>query len=180
MNSVCNSLAANLGVFMFLIVLSIFVLVFLDQLTKWLAVVYLSESASKVFIPGIIELTYHENPGAAWGMLQDHRWVFMVTSTVAIIAILIYLAKNRKDMHPLSLCAFTMIAAGGVGNMIDRLFVGYVVDFINFLFMDFPVFNFADMCVTVGAAVMIVWLLFIDMPKAVREEKAKKAAEDKQ
>ena len=164
---------------MFLIFVSIFILVFADQLTKWLAVVYLSESAEKVMIPGIVGLTYHENPGAAWGMLQDHRWVFMVTSSVAIVGILAYLAKCRKDMHPLCVAAFTLIVAGGVGNMIDRLFIGYVVDFINFLFIDFPVFNFADMCVTVGAAVMVVWLLFFDIPAAAKAEKAKRASEGK-
>jgi signal peptidase II len=166
---------------MFLIILCICALVAIDQLTKWLAVVHLSESAAKVFIPGLVEFTYHENPGAAWGMLQNHRWVFMLTSTVAIIAILIYLVKSRKDLHPMSVTAFTLIVAGGIGNMIDRLLIGYVVDFINFLFIDFPVFNFADMCVTVGAAIMIVWLLFVDLPAGVREEKAKKAnAEEKQ
>lgn len=160
---------------MFLIILSICVLVGIDQLTKWLAVVKFSESPDKVFIPGLVEFTYHENPGAAWGMLQNHRWVFMLTSTVAIIGILIYLAKNRKNLHPMSVIAFTMIVAGGVGNMIDRVLIGYVVDFINFLFIDFPVFNFADMCVTVGAAVMIAWLIFVDLPSSVREEKAKAA-----
>ena len=75
----------------------------------------------------------------------------------------------------MSVIAFTLIVAGGVGTMIDRVLIGYVVDFINFLFIDFPVFNFADMCVTVGAAVMIAWLLFVDLPSSVREEKAKKA-----
>ena len=160
---------------MFLIILSICVLVGIDQLTKWLAVVNFSESPDMVFIPGLVEFTYHENPGAAWGMLQNHRWVFMLTSTVAIIGILIYLAKNRKNLHTMSVIAFTLIVAGGVGNMIDRVLIGYVVDFINFLFIDFPVFNFADMCVTVGAAVMIAWLLFVDLPSSVREEKAKKA-----
>ena len=166
---------------MFLIILSICALVAIDQLTKWLAVVYLSESAAKVFIPGLIEFTYHENPGAAWGMLQNHRWVFMLTSTVAIIAITLYLAKNLNTLHRLSVISFTLIVAGGVGNMIDRVLIGYVVDFINFLFIDFPVFNFADMCVTVGAATMIVWLLFVDLPSSVREEKAKKAkTEEKQ
>lgn len=166
---------------MFLIILSICVLAAIDQLTKWLAVVHLSESSARVLIPGLVELTYHENPGAAWGMLQNHRWVFMLTSTVAIIAIMIYLAKNRKNLHVLSVISFTLIVAGGIGNMIDRVLVGYVVDFINFLFIEFPVFNFADMCVTVGAALMIVWLLFVDLPAAAREEKAKKAkAEEKQ
>ena len=166
---------------MFLIILSIFVLAAIDQLTKWLAVVHLSESPARVLIPGLVELTYHENPGAAWGMLQNHRWVFMLTSTVAIIAIMLYLAKNRKNLHVLSVISFTLIVAGGIGNMIDRVLVGYVVDFINFLFIEFPVFNFADMCVTVGATLMIVWLLFVDLPSAAREEKAKKAKpEEKQ
>ena len=160
---------------MFLIMLTICALVAIDQLTKWLAVVNLSESAAKVFVPGIIEFTYHENPGAAWGILQNHRWVFMLTSTIAIIGIMVYLAKNRKNLHFLSVVAFTLIVSGGVGNMIDRVLIGYVVDFINFLFIDFPVFNFADMCVTVGAAVMIAWLLFVDLPATAREEKMKKA-----
>jgi len=161
---------------MFFVAVFAVLLVILDQLSKWLAVVYLSEGASRVFIPYIIEFTYHENRGAAWGMFSNHRWVFMLTSTVAIVFIIAFLAKNIKKVHPVLTVSLTMILAGGIGNMIDRLFIGYVVDFINFLFIDFPVFNVADICVTVGAGMMLVWLLFFDLPAAIKEDKENKTA----
>jgi len=109
-------------------------------------------------------------------MFSNHRWVFMLTSTVAIVFIIAFLAKNIKKVHPVLTVSLTMILAGGIGNMIDRLFIGYVVDFINFLFIDFPVFNVADICVTVGAGMMLVWLLFFDLPAAIKEDKENKTA----
>jgi len=159
---------------MFLLLLLMFILIFADQFTKWLAVVHLRESGSFVIIEDVLELTYHENPGAAWGMLQDHRWVFMVTSVVAITGILIFLCKCHSSLHPVLKIALSLIVAGGAANMIDRVLLGYVVDFISFVLINFPIFNVADMCVTVGAGLMIAWLLFFDLPAGVKEENAKK------
>ena len=93
-------------------------------------------------------------------MLANHRWVFMVVSTVAILAIIAYLVytAKKKDsmMFRIALCFF---AGGGIGNMIDRVALGYVIDFLRFDFIDFPIFNVADSFITIGAALMIVYLI---------------------
>ena len=131
-----------------------------DQLTKYLVNIHIKDSAAIQVIPGFISFRYHENKGAAWGMLADQRWVFMVISTIAIIAIITYLifSKNKNDskIFRISLCFF---AGGGIGNMIDRVVLGYVIDFLRFDFIVFPIFNVADSFITIGAALMIVSLI---------------------
>lgn len=113
------------------------------------------------FLPGIIEFRYIRNTGAAWGMFSDSRWVFMVLTAIAIIAIPFFLYKFGK-VHKLFGISLSLIWGGAIGNMIDRVFYGSVVDFINFQFVDFPVFNIADCCVTIGAAMMLVYVIFFD------------------
>ena len=139
-----------------------------DALTKLLAVKRLKGEDPVPFIRGVLRFSYVENRGAAWGMLSDHRWVFMLFSAVAIVVIVIYLI--RRD-PPISLfLSLSLILSGGIGNMIDRTFRGYVVDFIEFYLFEFPVFNVADSLVVVGAGLLIVWLI----ADTVREQKAKK------
>lgn len=141
--------------------LIIILITVLDQLSKYFVDLYLKSSAAIQVIPGILSLRYHENKGAAWGMLADHRWVFMVISTIAILAIVAYLIWTRKKKESLlfriSLCFF---AGGGIGNMIDRVALGYVIDFFRFDFIDFPIFNVADSFITIGAALMVLNLIF--------------------
>ncbi len=136
--------------------------VILDQLTKFWAVKDLMPIGSTVVLDKILGLRYVENTGAAFGMLKDQRWFFIVLSSVAILAIVIYLVTQRRSVPPLLGVAMAMIAGGGIGNQIDRILNGYVVDFFEFLFMDFAVFNVADCFVTVGAALVFLDLLFID------------------
>ena len=133
--------------------------VILDQLTKAAAVEGLKNKSSFVLIDGVLQLTYHENRGAAFGILSDARWVFLSVSTVAIVAILFYIFY-KKDMPTLWLVSLSMIASGGIGNMIDRIALGYVVDFIDFCLINFAIFNVADSFVTVGAFLMIFALLY--------------------
>ena len=136
--------------------------VILDQWTKMLAVRDLMPIRSTVLLDGILGLRYVENTGAAFGMLKGQRWFFIILSTAAIIAISIYLVKCRKTVPPLLGISLAMIVGGGIGNQIDRIANGYVVDFLEFLFMDFAIFNVADCFVTVGAFLVIFDLLFID------------------
>jgi signal peptidase II len=136
--------------------------VILDQWTKLLAVRDLMPIDSTVLLDGILGLRYVENTGAAFGMLKGQRWFFIILSTAAIIAISIYLIKCRKTVPPFLGISLAMIVGGGIGNQIDRIANGYVVDFLEFLFMDFAIFNVADCFVTVGAALVIFDLLFID------------------
>ncbi|MGM9624136.1 MAG: signal peptidase II, partial [Eubacteriales bacterium] len=97
------------------------------------------------------------NYGAAFGILSDHRWVFLLISTVAIVLLACYLFEKR-DAHPLLGTALSFIIGGGIGNMIDRIIYGYVVDFVDFRLINFAVFNVADMFVCIGCALMFLWI----------------------
>lgn len=136
----------------------------IDQFTKSLAVDYLKDAPSYTVIDGVFDLTYLENDGAAWGMLDDAPWVFKTVSTITIIAITLYVALSKK-MAQLTVTALAFIAGGGVGNMIDRIVSGFVVDFFNFCLIDFPIFNVADIFVTIGAGLLIIDLIFFDLAK---------------
>ncbi len=136
------------------------VIVALDQLTKYLAVKHLQPIDTKPLFEGVLHLTYLENRGAAFGMLKDHRWVFMIVSTVAIIALCVFMIVGyKKYYHPLLYTGLAFIAGGGIGNMIDRIALGYVVDFIDFRIINFAIFNTADSFVCVGCAVVILYML---------------------
>lgn len=146
----------------------------LDQLSKFLAVKLLAPVESVPLWEGVLHLTYVENRGAAFGMLADHRWVFMSISSVAIIAIALYLYSGRNTSK-LYTAALMMIVSGGIGNMIDRIALGYVIDFIDFALIDFAVFNIADSIVCIGAGLLILSLV-LDIIKEAKAEKEKKAS----
>ena len=154
----------------------IIVTVFLDQLTKYLTVLHLKPIDTLPIIEDVIHLTYVENTGAAFGMMKDARWVFMVTSTAAIIGILGYMihrAYIKKEKMPwMEALSLSLIVGGGIGNMIDRTMLGYVVDMIDCRFINFAVFNVADSFVCIGAGLMILYLIIL----TVKEYKAEKAA----
>lgn len=160
---------------MFIWLAIIAVTVFLDQITKYLTIFYLKPIDTFPIIREVLHLTYVENTGAAFGMMKDSRWVFMTLSTVAIVGILVYMFWKRPTDKLLcvSLC---FIAGGGIGNMIDRTLLGYVVDMIDFRLIDFAVFNVADSFVCVGAGLMILYLI-LDTLRQSKAEKAAKAAE---
>ena len=139
----------------------------LDQLTKWLAVKFLSPIDTFPLIEKVLHLTYVENRGAAFGMLADHRWVFIIISTVTIIAMLCVLFSARLP-NRLYTVSVSMIISGGIGNMIDRTLLGYVVDFIDFRLINFAVFNGADSFVCVGAGILILALI-LDIIKEGRK-----------
>ena len=130
----------------------------IDQFTKRLAVILLQPVPTVPLWQDILHLTYVENTGASFGMLKDKRWVFMVTSTILIAAIVIYLLRC-KEIPPLLGVSLGMILGGGIGNMIDRVALGYVVDFIDFRAIHFAVFNGADSCITVGAVILFFYVM---------------------
>lgn len=132
--------------------------IFLDQLSKWLAVIFLQGNAPIRAIPYLFNLTFTTNTGAAWGMLSDKRWIFLVVSSIAILALLLFILIKRPR-EKLLCWSLTLLLAGGIGNMIDRVLLGYVVDFIEFGFVEFPVFNVADSCVSIGAVLLILYMV---------------------
>ena len=141
----------------------------LDQLTKWLAVKFLSPIDTFPLINKVLHLTYVENRGAAFGMLAEHRWIFIVISTVTI-AVLLYLLYSGRLQNKLYTVSVAMIVSGGIGNMIDRTFLGYVVDFIDFRLINFAVFNGADSFVCVGAGILMLALI-LDLIKESKKQK---------
>ena len=147
-----------------------------DQLTKLLATLYLEPVGTVPIIKDAVHLTYHTNRGAAWGMMADSRWIFMTVSTVAIIAMLIFLYGGLSERRIYTV-SVAMIISGGIGNMIDRVLFGAVVDFIDFRIIDFPIFNGADSFVCVGAAILILALI-MDIIKEAKSDSKKKENND--
>ena len=141
---------------------SIVILCFIDQLTKIAAVNALKGKSSFVIIDGVLEFFYLENTGAAWGMMSGARIIFMII-TILVIGVATYfmaLIPNTQRMIKLQ-TTITFLAAGAIGNFIDRLFLGYVRDFIYFKLIDFPVFNVADIYVTISEICLIILILFV-------------------
>lgn len=136
--------------------------VVIDQYAKYLAVLYLKRKPSHVILKNIFELTYVENRGAAFGMLVNQRLFFIITGLL-IFAVVIYMyikIPKTKKYLPLRICG-VLIFAGALGNLIDRVRLGYVVDFFYFVPIDFPVFNVADIFITVSFAALIILILFV-------------------
>lgn len=146
---------------MLLWILIIAASVILDQATKLLVVNTMDYGQSIVLIKNIFSFQYIHNYGAAWGMFSNHRWVFMLITSLALIAMPIILYRYRK-LHFLFGLSLSLFIGGAIGNMIDRVFLGYVVDFLQFTFIDFPIFNVADICVVFGAVFMMIYIIFFD------------------
>ncbi|MBQ8392419.1 MAG: signal peptidase II [Clostridia bacterium] len=143
----------------------------IDQLIKWLVRSNMLVGQTIPVIDDIFHITYIRNEGAAFGILSEHRWVFMTFSTIAIIAIGVYLFKFCEE--PLfTKIGLALIVGGGIGNMIDRIILKYVVDMIDCRFIDFYIFNFADCCVCVGSGMVILGLIH-SLAKDIRRKRAK-------
>ena len=137
------------------------VLLGLDQLTKYLAIINLKNHPAVVLWDGVLELNYLENRGSAFGLMQNQK-VFLVFFTVIILAALTFFYRKIPDtgrMMPLKIAA-VLIYAGAIGNFIDRIRQSYVVDFFYFELIDFPVFNVADIYVTTAAIALIILVIF--------------------
>ena len=135
-------------------------LLVIDQITKYLVVSHFSLYESIPFIPGVINLTYIHNRGAAFGIFQNQTLPFIIV-TVFALALGVWVLYKRYFNNSVMDWAILLIISGGVGNLIDRVFrQGNVVDFIETAFMEFPIFNIADCAVTVGAILMVIYLVF--------------------
>ena len=148
---------------MLYLALSIFLVlsVVLDQAVKYLVVAHIPAGGVVQLVPGVVHLTYVQNRGAAFSMLEGGRWLFVAVFVLAIalVGVLVYKKLLRSRVELWCLAA---ILGGGLGNVIDRVLHGYVVDMFEVEFMRFAVFNVADIFVTCGAAVLIVYALLFD------------------
>lgn len=138
-------------------------LVALDQWVKWWVMVNIpyANSAGEPLqlIPHILGLNHVHNTGGAWSMLNQHTWLLTAVSTFVVLIILFVLMR-RVVRHPFGVITLAMVLAGAVGNLIDRVRLGYVVDMFQTLFINFPIFNVADICVVCGGIAFCVYLIF--------------------
>lgn len=138
------------------------VLLIVDQFTKHLAIVHLKDQPAIPIIEGVLELDYLENRGVAFGMFQNQKVFILLVGIIFMALVLFVMWKtpaNKKFMavHIILSC----IVAGGVGNMIDRIAYGYVVDFISFILINYPIFNVADCYVVCAAIALFIVFLFV-------------------
>lgn len=154
-----------------LTVLSILIMVVLDQLSKWLAVVYLQPVGSVPFIPGVLRLTYAHNTGAAFSMLAGKQ-EFLIGITAVAMLVMLCILLRRKAPNAFAHWGLAMVVGGGIGNLIDRVLNGYVVDYFDVVFMKFAIFNVADCFVVVGCVCLFIGVLFSEAFDARRTRKA--------
>jgi len=141
---------------------AIVLLVGLDQWVKQWARVYLQPVGRLPFIDGFLGFRYMENAGAAFGIMQGARWFFVVL-TVVVLGVMVWYERSIPPgrLYLLIRVPMAMIAAGAIGNFIDRLLFGYVVDMFEFLFVNFPIFNVADILLVVGVSICVIVVLFV-------------------
>jgi len=156
------------------------VLIAFDQFTKKLAVLRLMNKPAFVIIEGVLEFDYLENRGVAFGMFQNQRWPILIFGLIlmaGIIWVICRLPEGRK--YTVLQLILTFIVAGGMGNMIDRFFLGYVVDFISFVLINYPIFNVADcyvVCATIAIFIMFLFYMkdedfdFLSLKKTEKQE----------
>ena len=142
-------------------ILIVIITLFVDQISKYAAYVSLVDRDPVVIINNFFQLNYVKNYGAAWGILQNQRVLFVIL-TVAILVFLGIYAKKNKNLTKMTRISLALIAGGALGNLIDRVKVGYVIDFLDINFgslYDFPVFNFADSFIVVGTFIMMYLII---------------------
>lgn len=150
-------------------IICVVICIVLDQYTKLLAVTHLKDAPIPI-IDGVFELHYLENRGAAFGMLQNQQWFFLVVGIILLFLVTILYVRipNTKRLLPLRIC-MVFITAGAIGNMIDRIRLNYVVDFLYFELINFPIFNVADIYVTVATFAIVLFILFFYKEEEIDE-----------
>ncbi|MFS7491505.1 signal peptidase II [Carnobacterium maltaromaticum] len=140
------------------------VILVIDQITKYVVVNNIDLYEVKEVIPGILSWMYIRNTGAAWSILEGQMWFFYIITFAVVIAVIYIMQKYAKGNWLFSL-GLSLILAGALGNFIDRLRLGYVVDMIRLDFMNFPIFNVADMSLSIGVAIIILYVLLDEKNK---------------
>lgn len=158
-------------------ILSVVVLVVLDQVSKYFATLYLAPIGVAPFLPGIMQLEYVLNDGAAFSLFAGNRWFLIGLTSVALVALAVYLLWKRPASR-LELFAWILVLGGGLGNLIDRIRTGVVVDFFSLQFMNFAVFNVADCFVCVGVALLLITVLGQEISAVRRNRAAAQAADE--
>ncbi|MEG3297170.1 signal peptidase II [Streptococcus suis] len=134
------------------------VLIAVDQIVKAWTVANIELDTVEPFLPGFMSLAYLRNYGAAWSILQNQQWFFTIVTIVAVTGLIWYYVKQIKG-NLWTLFSLALMIAGSLGNFIDRLRLGYVVDMFHLDFISFPVFNVADMCLNVGVGILFICIM---------------------
>ena len=140
------------------IFISILLLILLDQAVKGYVVKEIPLGGMRRFIPKVVSLTYLKNSGAAFSILENQQWFFTIITLIAMGAAFVYLYRHIKGSLWL-LLGLTLIISGGIGNFIDRVRQGFVVDMFHLDFMNFAIFNVADIYLTIGVGLLLIYLL---------------------
>lgn len=143
-------------------------IVLIDQVSKFAAIKYLKNQNPIVIIKDYFELHYVENYGAAFGILQQMRVLFIVITSIVLLFVIVYLFKNHQNLTVIAKLSIALLLGGAIGNLIDRIRLGYVVDFLRVNLIrsyDFPVFNVADMAIVVST-IFIVYIVLFDKYEA--------------
>lgn len=145
-----------------LAILAIGILVAIDQLTKLMVRGHFKLHESRPIINGVFSLTYIRNEGIAWGMFQGGRVVFLIITAIVLVVCfyVYYKISGERKLAPIRYC-LVFVVSGSIGNMMDRIKFGYVIDFFYFELIDFPVFNVADIYVTVSMILLIILICFV-------------------
>lgn len=167
-------------------IVSAIVLIGLDQWTKYLALTQLQPVGNIEFIQGFMDFTFVENRGVAFGMFSGQRWFILLLTSVITLGLVYYYIKLPKtqEYKPVRF-AMVLVFSGAIGNIIDRMRLGYVVDFFEFTFFDWPVFNMADVYVVVGVILMAFLIIFVIKEEEkevveIKEEHLEEQKEDEQ
>lgn len=156
---------------MMLAILSVFgaaLLVVSDQCIKYWATLVLQPLGSMTVLPGVVELRYYLNDGMAFSMLAGKQKLLIGMTSLMLLCVLLLLLLRKMGLW--ERISWMLILGGGIGNLIDRVLNGVVVDYVNFLFVDFAIFNFADICITTGVVLLMLWIVY----DSVRKERAEK------
>ncbi|HFU4137002.1 TPA: signal peptidase II [Streptococcus suis] len=134
------------------------VLIAIDQYVKAWTVANIELDSVRKFLPGFMSLAYLRNYGAAWSILQNQQWFFTIVTIVVMIGLVCYYIRQIKGSL-WTLFSLSLMMAGALGNFIDRVRLGYVVDMFHLDFINFPIFNVADMCLSVGVGLLFICIL---------------------
>ena len=145
-----------------------FIIVLIDQVSKYLTQAYVDIGQQIEWIPGLLSITHIHNTGAAWSILEGQMWFFYIITVIVVVMIIYYMQQMKNE--PLLKTGLAFILGGAVGNFIDRLMHQYVIDMIQLDFIDFPIFNLADTALTIGVILLFIQYIFLD-----RQEKESKA-----
>ncbi|QTJ32862.1 signal peptidase II [Dolosigranulum pigrum] len=140
------------------------ILIGLDQLSKYLTVQEIALGEVVPVIPNVLSLTYIRNSGAAWSILED-QMIFFYVITVVVVGALIYFLHTEGKKSPIASTGIAFIMGGAIGNFIDRLHLKYVIDMIRLEFINFPIFNVADMALTIGVIILIGYIVYDELVK---------------